>query len=181
MQIATNAFEAVISKDTSPSKAFDILNSDDYDNTIGKAWLVSEANTLSLSQAIYSLSDVMAYTIAYSTDLYKIIEKPTLKTIHKKLKSDSTLKTSIIDMLGLKEYQYLKNLVNKSKHVSLVSTSYSTTYGSHTRGQHGLKFKPFLYADREHPEKWFDEFFHDASLINKKYIVILEELCKYLK
>jgi len=99
-----------------------------------------------------------------------LYDENNLKSINKIV--NGPLKDGITRFLGLKEFRYLQDFVNTTKHISLVSSSYSVDTTDNGSPGHGVKFKKFKYKNRNHNEKWGHIFLEEQKTISLEYIKI---------
>jgi len=149
-----------------------LLSSGEEASEFHESKLIAEANIIACAQSTHSVSDILSYVIIHSLRLNDIDEQRiSISEINKQLPSGG-LKTEITNLLGLREYRYLQDFVNTTKHISLVFSRYSVDLQSEDDNAHGIKFKSFTYKDREHPEKWAVEFAKELRNISIVYVQI---------
>jgi len=148
--------------------------------------LVAEANLIACAQSMHSVSDILAYVILHSLKIYDIDEGDlSLNLIQNQLEA-STLKDEIIKLLGLKEFCYLKDFVNTTKHISIVFSGYNANIEHVSKQEHGLKFNSFSYQApksskiRNYPEKWHSVFLEELKKLSFQYVKIGQEINRYL-
>ena len=128
-----------------------ILSNGEEADRFREAKLVAEANIIVCAQSTHSVSDILSYVIVHALKLGGVDEqRMTLSEINSALPS-GILQDRVRGLLGRKEYRYLLDFVNKTKHVSLVFSQYSVNLISQNCNDHGLKFGSFSYKDRTHP------------------------------
>jgi len=162
-----------------------ILSSGEEATKFYEARLIAEANLIACAQSMHSVSDIFAYVIIHSLKIDGICNKDiTLKTVHKHLEA-SALKDEIIKLLGLREFCYLKDFVNTTKHISLIFSGYNANLEDLDKEEHGLKLSEFSYEFkrsevREYSEKWHDEFLKELNNLSFQYVEIGKEINNYL-
>ena len=149
-----------------------ILSSGEEASKFREAKLIAEANIIACAQSTHSVSDILSYVIIHSLKLSGIDEKRISISEVNKILSNGALKKQIERLLGLKEYRYLQDFVNTTKHISLVFSEYSVDLQSNDDDAHGIKFKSFSYKDRRHPEKWAEEFVQELRKISIEFVQI---------
>lgn len=125
--------------------------------------LHAEAHIVALLQSLHSLSDILAHAIYFALGLN--LDKATMLSpkrvyLHRvlRLAPPSDMRDLLRALIEHKDYQYLSDIVNHSKHRSIVQTPYSVdTTGSDTL-PHGLKLDAFVYDDRAYPALWAHPF-----------------------
>lgn len=149
-----------------------------------EAQLVAEANIIACAQSMHSVSDILPHVILHSLNINGK-DDLTLRSVQKHLK-DGELKNKIIKLLGQKEFCYLKDFVNTTKHFSLVFSPYKANLEDLKKQEHGLKFNDFSYQTpngskpRKHPEKWHGIFLEELKKLTVHYVNIGQEINSYL-
>ncbi len=155
------------------------LNPGTINSTIelDKLKLISEANTIAFAQSIYSSSDLLANLIVTATNT-EVDRDIKLSEIQKKLGPNNPMKTKIAELLGFIEYKYLKDFVNKTKHISLIESNYIAYL---QENNHGMEFNGFIYNDQEYPQKNYKKIVDELYKIEQQLIKILQALELFLK
>ena len=127
----------------------------------------AEANIMGCLQSMHTIADILSYVIYYSLNMNRdaslqmLARKVTIHSILKNLTEISeyeTLRNLINQLIGHADYKYLVDIVNHSKHRSIVGTSFTVNLGDDGDRLHGLEFLAFEYESRLHPKRWVDEY-----------------------
>ncbi len=123
----------------------------------------AEAHCLAFLQSLHSVSDILAHAIyfALGLNLGKATELPPKRVyLHKvvALLPLGEIKTQLQELIGHKDYRYLADIVNHSKHRSVVLTPYAVDATGCDTQPHGLKFAAFKYENQIYPARWADPF-----------------------
>lgn len=123
----------------------------------------AEAHCLAFLQSLHSVSDILAHAIYFALGLN--LDKATRLSpkrvyLHKVLAllPPGEMKTRLQELIDHKNYRYLGDIVNHSKHRSIVQTPYSVDATGCDTQPHGLKFAAFDYDNQAHPARWADPF-----------------------
>jgi hypothetical protein len=127
----------------------------------------AEANIMGCLQSMHTIADILSHVIYYSLNMNRyallkmVARKVSILSVQKKLTGISeyeTLRNLINQLIGHADYKYLCDIVNHSKHRSIVGTSFTVNFGDDVDRLHGLEFLAFEYESRLHPERWVDEY-----------------------
>lgn len=168
---ARGAFAETFEEDSSPSEAMRRMFSDGKPDLM-TAKIAYEAHAIAYAHAIHSVGDVIAWVIVLALGVYLPPSVDvTLGTI-RGLVPRGPLKDAIAQVRGLKEFNYLNDFINQTKHVSLVFSSYSVDLTGEDTQSHGVRFNSFTYKGTEHPTKWGDEFLLDLVKVAEGYVEV---------
>ena len=128
-------------------------------------------------QSLHSLSDIMAHAIyfALGLNLNKATRLPPKRIYLQQVRallSPGEMTTRLQELIDHEDYRYLADIVNHSKHRSVVQTPYSVDATGCDTQPHGLKFAAFAYDDRAYPARWADpvmesEYNRQSALITR--------------
>ena len=141
-----------------------ILGADrDAQNEFAYRRKCAEAHCLAFLQSLHSVSDILAHAIyfALGLNLHKATRLPPKRVyLHKvvALLPPGEVSTRLQELIDHEDYRYLADIVNHSKHRSVVQTPYSVDATGCDTQPHGLKFAAFIYDDRAYPARWADPF-----------------------
>lgn len=138
--------------------------------------MVAEANIIACAQNTHSASDILSHVILHSLRLNNIDEQRISLSEINKILPEGVLRYEITKLLGMKEYCYLKDFVNKTKHISLVFSEYSVDLQSADDDVHGIKFHSFDYNERTHLDKWAVDFVQELRTLSIAYVNIGEAI-----
>jgi len=123
-----------------------------------------EAHCMAFLQSLHSLSDILAHAtyFALGLNLHKTTRlSPTRISLHRVLPllPPGEMTTRLQELIDHEDYQYLADIVNHSKHRSVIQTPYSVDATGCDTQPHGLKFAAFVYDDvPPYPARWADPF-----------------------
>ena len=132
--------------------------------------LRAEANIMGCMQSMHSVADILGHVIYYSLNMNNC---PSMKlkaryvsiyNVFNKLKGSAQyddLYKKIAILINNANYQYLADVVNHSKHRSIVGTSFTVDTQDGADRLHGFRFLAFEYQGRIYPERWVDNFLED--------------------
>lgn len=123
----------------------------------------AEAHVIALLQSLHSLSDILAHAIyfALGLNLCKATRLPSKRIyLHQVLPllPPGKMTSLLQELIDHEDYRYLADIVNHSKHRSVVQTPYSVDATGCDTQPHGLKFATFVYDDHAYPARWADPF-----------------------
>jgi hypothetical protein len=127
---------------------------------------ISEANLIACAQSLHSMADIFGQAVYITLDLDTALPKPInekrryLAVINDELKKAAlvpSLTAKIDELLLSRQFVYLKDYMNVTKHRALVRTAYSVSFKA--EASHGMKISDFKYEDRAHAAKWSNDFF----------------------
>ncbi|HQW21647.1 MAG TPA: hypothetical protein PLI90_13375 [Rhodocyclaceae bacterium] len=123
----------------------------------------AEAHIVAFLQSLHSLSDILAHAIyfALGLNLHKTTRlSPKRVDLHKvrALLPSGEVSIHLQELVDHEDYRYLANIVNHSKHRSVVQTPYSVDATGCDTQPHGLKFAAFVYDDQAYPARWAEPF-----------------------
>lgn len=145
-----------------------LLSSGDEAQGFSSARLAYEAHILACAQTMHSVADVFAHLISDALGLgYSDDDHLSLSEVKKRLPT-GLLRDQVIRFLGLKQFAYLQDFVNRTKHVSLVSSKYNAHLVAPQR--HGLLFSAFSRSGRTHKEKWGEDFLLELKQLSLEYV-----------
>ena len=183
-----NAFDSFFNdSENNALQAFKLLfGASESSIKFDRARLVAEANAIACAQHMHSISDVLAHTIYHSLKSLDLDENDvSLVTISRSI-DNGPLKDEIVKLLGCREFCYIKDFVNTTKHHSLVFSEYSVNLENLGKEEHGMKFKSFSYTPREsdkareHKEKTHYQILNELEKLVFRYTSIGKELNKYV-
>lgn len=164
-----------------------ILSSGEEASKFNEARVIAEANLIACAQSMHSVLDIFAHVIFHALKIEEMEEDEiTITAINKKL-PEGALKTKITRLLGLRGFNYLKDFVNTTKHISLIFSSYNVNLEDLSEQEHGLKLNSFSYQvpnstkTRKHPEKWSNKFLNELKFISLEYVNIGQEINNVFK
>jgi hypothetical protein len=123
----------------------------------------AEAHITACLQSLHSLSDILAHTIYYALglnldDVTKLHPNRIYLHVVKPLLPAGKMSTLIQELVEHADYRYLADIVNHSKHRSVVQTPYTVDVTGTATPPHGLKFAAFTYGSRAYPARWVASF-----------------------
>lgn len=147
----------------------------------------AEAHITACLQSLHSLSDILAHAIYYALglnldDATKL--RPSRIYLYKvrPLIPAGKMSTLIQELVEHADYRYLGDIVNHSKHRSVVQTPYSLDVTGTATRPHGLKFAAFTYDGRAHPARWVASFveseYNRQSVLTTDIGELLNELVR---
>ena len=148
---------------------------------------LAEAHIVAFLQSLHSLSDILAHAIyfALGLNLCKTTRlAPKRVYLHKvqALLPPGEVNIHLKELIDHEDYRYLANIVNHSKHRSVVQTPYSVDATGCDTQPHGLKFAAFVYDDQAYPARWADPFmeseFHRQSALITRTGEFLNDLVR---
>jgi len=145
-----------------------VLGSDDEQNMeFYRCRKMVEANVVACLQSMHAISDILSHVIYFSlnmgsdSDLKLSPRKISLHNVKDKIsnKPDYSKLFSLIEQFtNHQDYRYLVDIVNHSKHRSIVGTSFTVDISGESGRPHGLEFVAFSYEQRNHYKRWIDDY-----------------------
>lgn len=141
----------------------------------------AEAHVVAFLQSLHSLSDILAHAIyfALGLNLHKATRLPPKRVyLHKvqALLSAGEVSVRLQELINHEDYRYLADIVNHSKHRSVIQTPYSVDVTGCDTQPHGLKFAAFVYDDQAYPARWADPFMESEYNRQSALITCIGEL-----
>ncbi|MBL8373938.1 hypothetical protein [Accumulibacter sp.] len=141
----------------------------------------AEAHVVAFLQSLHSLSDILAHAIyfALGLNLHKATRLPPKRVyLHKvqALLSAGEVSVRLQELINHEDYRYLADIVNCSKHRSVIQTPYSVDVTGCDTQPHGLKFAAFVYDDQAYPARWADPFMESEYNRQSALITCIGEL-----
>jgi hypothetical protein len=141
----------------------------------------AEAHVVAFLQSLHSLSDILAHAIyfALGLNLHKATRLPPKRVyLHKvqALLPAGEVSVRLQELINHEDYQYLADIVNHSKHRSVIQTPYSVDVTGCDTQPHGLKFAAFVYDDQAYPARWADPFMESEYSRQSALIACIGEL-----
>lgn len=131
----------------------------------------AEAHLVACMQSMHALSDTLGHVVYFSLGMnlsaHEVLDarKISIHAVHALLKAETTtqyLKGLVNQLIEPTSYQYLSDLVNHSKHRSIVGTSFTVESDQSSGRLYGLEFIAFSYEGKEgvrnHDSRWADSF-----------------------
>lgn len=123
----------------------------------------AEAHIVAFLQSLHSLSDILAHAIyfALGLNLHKATRLPPKRVYLHKVRAllpPGEVSTRLQELIDHEDYRYLADIVNHSKHRSVVQTPYSVDATGCDTQPYGLKFAAFVYDDQAYTARWADPF-----------------------
>lgn len=123
----------------------------------------AEAHIVAFLQSLRSLSDILAHAIyfALGLNLRTTTRLPPKRVyLHRVLPMLplDEMSSRLRELIDHEDYRYLADIVNHSKHRSVVQTPYSVNATGCDTPSHGLKFAAFVYDDHAYPARWANPF-----------------------
>lgn len=156
--------------------------------------LKAEAHIIASAQAVHSLCDIISHIVYYSYNLDNL-SPPALKdrlNLHRVLKTldqlphHSNTASLVRSALQATEFKYMTAYVNTTKHRSLVSATFSASFGEENRG--GMRIKAFTYEDpydgthRHYERKWaYDFLFPENHSLKQKLMAVGNSLNDFFR
>lgn len=147
--------------------------------------LQAEAHIVALLQSLHSLSDILAHAIYFALGLN--LDKATMLPpkrvyLHRVLQLVplGNMRDLLHALIEHENYQYLSDIVNHSKHRSVVQTPYSVDTTGCDTIPHGLKLDAFVYDDRAYPARWSEPFLESEYNRQSALITRIGELLNEL-
>lgn len=125
--------------------------------------LHAEAHIVALLQSLHSLSDILAHAIYFALGLNldeasRLPPKGVYPRRVLRLAPPGVMHDRLHALIEHENYRYLADIVNHSKHRSVVQTPYSVNATGCDTMPHGLKLDTFVYDDRAYPARWAHPF-----------------------
>ena len=141
----------------------------------------AEAHVVAFLQSLHSLSDILAHAIyfALGLNLHKATRLPPKRVyLHKvqALLSAGVVSVRLQELINHEDYRHLADIVNHSKHRSVIQTPYSVDVTGCDTQPHGLKFAAFVYDDQAYPARWADPFMESEYNRQSALITCIGEL-----
>ncbi|RII31239.1 MAG: hypothetical protein CXR30_00015 [Geobacter sp.] len=153
-----------------------------------KMQFASEANLIACAQSLHSMSDILGQVVYVSLNLDKALPKPInqrrryLGVINDEMKKAALapeLTAKIDKFLSSKQFVFVSDYVNVTKHRSLVPAAYSVSFAE--KSLHGLKLSAFRYDEREYEATWSNDFLDsDVKSLLEMIVEIGNEINKFL-
>lgn len=180
--LAKNSFDGIFSGiENEPMHAIKmILSSGKGASNFNDASFIYESNVIACAQTMHSVSDIISHVIHDALFIEDIDEDSIdLKTIQTKI-PPSALKSSVVRVLGLKSYLYLKDFVNTTKHIRLVGAAYTVDVAGVDKYPNGMKFRSFTCKDRRHPAKWGEDLLKELNQLSIEFVNLGQDINDYL-
>lgn len=145
----------------------------------------AEAHITACLQSLHSLSDILAHTIYYALglnldDATKLRpDRIYLRTVRQRI-PPGEMSALIQELVEHADYRYLADIVNHSKHRSVVQTPYTVDVTGTATPPHGLKFAAFTYDERTYPARWVTSFVESEYHRHSSQITRIGELLNEL-
>jgi hypothetical protein len=141
----------------------------------------AEAHIVAFLQSLHSLSDILAHAIYFALGLnfHKATRLPPKRVyLHKvqALLPPGEVSVRLQELINHEDYRYLADIVNHSKHRSVIQTPYSVDITGCDTQPHGLKFAAFVYDDQAYPARWADPFMESEYNRQSALITSIGEL-----
>lgn len=157
----------------------------DEGNQFSVANFKAEAHVIAFAQSLHSTSDIFAKVLCISLDLDSCFIQGKKSKTHRYLKNvqevmkknniATEVSKSIDIFMESKEFKYLRDYVNMTKHQSLISSEYSIQLQEKC---HGMRLSPF----KGWPYKWADDFTgEDFERLSNMFGAIGCALNKYIE
>jgi hypothetical protein len=145
------------------------------------AKIAYEAHVIACAQAMHSVADLLARVVAIAINVTPLSDGDvTFDTIKTNIPA-GPLKDSITRLRGLKEFRYMRDFVNQSKHISLVASGYSIDLTGKASRAHGVRFDSFSVGNTTHPDKWGEDFLLELLEVAKNYVAIGRQVNEMLE
>lgn len=180
--VASKAFDSVFSdiENESIHAIKMILSSGQEATNFNEAKFIYEFNVIACSQAMHSVGDIISHVILDAVIIKDIDEENLdLKAIQKMI-PPSKLKRSVVRILGMESYLYLRDFVNMTKHVRLVGSGYTVDISGEEEYSNGVKFKAFTCRNREHNHKWGEDFLRELRQLSVEFVKLGQSINEYL-
>lgn len=125
------------------------------------------AHVIACLQSMHAISDTLSHVIYYSLNMNNNKElkiKPhrvDIDNVLEKLKISPEYKKIcklINELIKNPEYKYLKDIVNRSKHRSIIDTPFIVHLLDDDERPHGLEFCAFKHDGKSYPKRWVDDY-----------------------
>lgn len=127
----------------------------------------AEANIVGCLQSMHATSDILGHVIYYALNmnqnsLLRLSDmKISIYSVSKKISSVpkySDLSDCVNKLTTHTDFRYLSDIVNHSKHRSVIGTSFTVNVHEDSGRPHGIEFHSFNYNDRNHNRRWVDTY-----------------------
>lgn len=156
-----------LSKHSSDSELFNaVFGSFESEDLFQEVSGQVQANIVACTQSLHAMADTFGHVVYYALNLEgdpssrlsprDITIFRVIKSIAKFSDADE-VRAELSSIVEEGSFQYLSDLVNHSKHRSLIGTSFTINMTGDGRA-HGFAIKEFNYEGRSHSSRWVDDF-----------------------
>lgn len=169
-QEARTIIDSLVPKDADEGDVFDALfgerpwGAETFDSARRRA----EAHLVACAESLNVTADMLAQVVYHALDLRSVVplnpRRITVGAVTSALPSDTAhrlLKADLDSFVAAPTHVYLRDLVNTSKHRSIVGVIYAMDLIDAAGPRHGIRFSPFHYEGRSYQATWAAQFLED--------------------
>lgn len=131
----------------------------------------AEAHYLALMQSMHAIADTLAHVLYFALDMGTLAARDIALHRVQKLLHAGPIKTAVSNMMADSELSYMAEVVNHSKHRSVIGTPLSVDFTGREPQSHGLRFIAFERDGRPHPQRWVEPFVRSAFARQSVHVV----------
>lgn len=118
----------------------------------------AEAHYLALMQSMHAIGDTLAHVIYFALGMNSLAPRDITMRRVQKLLEPGPIKAAVTRMAADSDLDYLAEVVNHSKHCSVIGTPLSVDMTGNDPQSHGLRLIAFQREGGHHPQRWVEPF-----------------------
>jgi hypothetical protein len=148
----------------------------------------AEAHVVACMESLHSLSDILGHAIYFSTGQNldgktrlnpRKVSIQAIRPTLQALPNAAELGALTNKLTEHPDYKYLADIVNHSKHRSVVGTAFTVSFIEHAEQRYGLELRAFEYEGRVYSKRWTEpvlekEYGRQSTLVIKIGVALNE-------
>jgi hypothetical protein len=131
----------------------------------------AEAHYLALMQSMHAIGDTLAHVIYFALGMSSLAPRDIALHRVQRLLEPGPIKTAVTRMTADSDLDYLAEVVNHSKHCSVIGTPLSVDMTGNEPQTHGLRLIAFQRDGQHHQQRWVEPFVKSAFAQQAVHVV----------